>query len=184
MRQTLVLSLAAAALLAGTTAYARSPDRGETSRADLEQRTNALFGRMDVNDDGLLDDADREATRRQAFDRLDADKDGAISFAEFEAQREGRREARAERRGSPEAASERSLARRGMRGPGGRGMARAADADGDGAVSQAEFAAASLARFDRVDTDGDGTISLEERREARQHMRRDMRRGRPGRDAG
>ena len=179
MRKALVISLAAAGMLAGTAVYARGPDRGETTRADVEQRTADLFGRMDVNDDGLLSDADREASRRLAFDSLDADKDGAISFAEFEAQREGRRGARAERRGPRE-----SLADRGLRGFAGRGMASDADADGDGTISQAEFASAALARFDRADADGDGTISLEERREAGQHMHRDMHRGRPGRDAG
>jgi hypothetical protein len=182
MRKPLSLSFIAAALVAGGTAYAQTAPRGELTRADVEQRTNALFGRMDVNSDGRLDDADREAERRQAFDRIDADGNGEISFAEFEARRERRSETRAEQRGPGDGARE--ARQRGMRSFGGRGIARAADADGDGAVSQAEFASAALARFDSADTDRNGTISLEERREARQHRRHEMRRGRPGRDAG
>lgn len=184
MRKSLALSLTVAtALVAGGTAYAQQPSRGPTTRAEVEQRTTALFSRMDVNADGLLSDADREAARRQAFDRTDTDGNGEISFAEFETQREGRRESRAERRG-PDQAGERGASRRGMNGFGGRGLARNADADGDGAVSQAEFASAALARFDKADADGDGTISLEERREARQHMQKNTRRGRPAREAG
>jgi hypothetical protein len=180
MRMTPTFLLAAtAALVAGGAAHAQDAPRGEMTRAQAEQRSADMFGRMDVNDDGLLSDADRAAARRQAFDRADTDGNGEISFAEFEAQREGRHDARAERRADGDSARW-----RGMRGFGGRGMARAADADGDGAVSEAEFASAALDRFDRADADGDGTISLEERREARQHMRHDRRRGRPGRDAG
>ena len=181
MRKTFTLSLAAVtALVASGTAYAQDAPRGDMTRAQAEQRSADMFGRMDVNADGLLSEADREAARRQAFDSLDADKDGAISFAEFEAQRDGRRTAGTERRGP----DERGFARRGMRGLGSGEMAGVADADGDGAVSQAEFASAALARFDSADANRDGTISLEERRESRHQLRHDKRRGRPGRDDG
>jgi len=182
MRKSLALSLAAATtLVAGGGAYAQSEPRGETTRAETERRTAELFGRMDANGDGVLDDAVREAARRAAFDTIDTDKDGAISFAEFDARRDQRREAGAERRG-PGGPDRAGFGRRG--GPGGTGLARAADIDNDGTVTRAEFTTAALARFDRVDANGDGTISLEERREARQQMRHHMRRGRPARDAG
>ena len=58
-------------------------------------------------------------------------------------------------------------------------MARDADADSDGSITQAEFASAALARFDRVDANKDGTISAEERPEPRR-----MRSMRRPRDAG
>ena len=179
MRKSLTLSLAAAtAVLAAGAAYARGEPRGETTRADVEQRTADLFGRMDANADGVLSDADRAAARREAFDRIDADKDGTISFAEFDARGDGHREARAERRG-PRGSGEGRFGHR----SGGRELARGADADADGRVSQAEFTTAALARFDRADANRDGTISAEERRDARQQMRH-QRRGRAERDAG
>ena len=83
MRKSLTLSLAAATtVLAAGSAYAQPEPRGETTRVEVEQRTAERFGRMDANDDGLLNEADREAARRKAFDAIDADKDGAISFEE------------------------------------------------------------------------------------------------------
>ena len=177
MRTSLTLSLAAlTAVLAAGTASAQPGPRAETTRADVEQRTAERFGRMDANDDGVLNAADREAARRDAFDRIDADKDGTISFAEFEAQRGERGTARADRRGQR---GERGFGRRGSPG-----MARGADADKDGTVTQAEFTTAALTRFDRTDADKDGTISLEERRDARHHSRHDRRRGAPASDAG
>ena len=195
MRKSLGLFLAATAVAAATAAYAqaepRAEPRGEMTRADVEQRTSEMFGRMDANDDGVLNDADRGAARREAFDRVDTDKNGAISFAEFEARRADRGEAR-EARGAPDGPEFASPGRHrhGDRGFGGRGLhgdrglARAADADKDGTITQTEFTTAALARFDKADANSDGTISLDERREARQHMRHDMRRGRPARGAG
>lgn len=185
MRTSLRLSFAAtAALLAAGAAYAQQPEapakpraeqRGPATRADAEQRSARTFARMDANGDGVLDAADREAARRQAFDSVDTDRDGSISFAEFDARRGDRQAARAER-GTRDA--------RGFGRRGGPGMARIADADGDGSVTQVEFTTAALARFDRADADKDGTISLEERRDARHHSRHDRRRGPPARDAG
>jgi Ca2+-binding EF-hand superfamily protein len=199
MRKIVTLSLAAAALVgAGGVAYAQADQapavaRAPLTRTDVEQRSAEAFARMDANrdgvldradrdahrqerfarldanDDGELDPADREARRKAAFDRLDADRSGGISFEEFSALREQRQEPRAERRGP----------RLGMRGRGGPGMARAADTNRDGTITQAEFASAALARFDRIDVDKDGTISDNER-----PARRMMRRERRLRDAG
>ena len=182
MRKFLTLSFAAAtAMLAAGAAHAQPAPRGETTRAEVEQRTAERFGRMDANDDGVLNAADREAARRAAFDTIDADKDGTISFAEFEARRDGRHDARAERSGS-DGSHKHGFARRGGRH--GAGMAGGADADSDGTVTQAEFTTAALTRFDRADADKDGTISAEERRNARHRSPRDKRGDHPARDAG
>jgi Ca2+-binding EF-hand superfamily protein len=153
-------------------------DRQATREARQQQR----FARLDANDDGQLNDADREARRQEAFNRVDADHSGGISYEEFAALRDQRIERRGDRRG-PEGAR---FERRRPGGPdgrggrmGGRGIIRGADADHDGAITQAEFAAASLARFDRVDANKDGTISADERPQPRR-----MRMMRRPRDAG
>ena len=46
-----------------------------------------------------------------------------------------------------------------------------ADANGDKAISQAEFVAGALARFDRMDANKDGKVTAEERQAMRQAMR-------------
>ena len=174
MRQIVTLSLAAAALVgAGGVAYAQADEAPALTRAQVEQRSAEAFARMDANRDGVLDRSDRDARRgrpgsarrKAAFERLDADKSGALSLAEFSARAEQRDERRADRRGP----GRRSAAR----------LGRHADTNRDGTVTQAEFASAALARFDRVDVDKDGTISAGER-----PARRQMRRERRGRDAG
>ncbi len=173
MRNFAIIALMSAATLGATgAAYAQGGRGGPAlTRGEVEARSAQAFARMDVNSDGVLDPADRAAAQRKVFEGLDADGDGNVSFAEFSARREDRREHRAERRGGRGPGP-------GMRG--GHGMARAADADNDGAISQAEFAGAALTRFDRVDADRDGTISADERRamrEQRREMRRDRRDG-------
>ena len=191
MHKFLTLSLVSAALIgAGGIAYAQAgaaPERAPLSRAEVEQRSAEAFARMDANDDGkldrtdraarrevrfarldanddgALDEADRAARQKDRFARIDTDRDGALSFEEFSAVRE----ARAERRG----------ARAERRGPGRGGprMVRAADTNRDGTVTQAEFASAALARFDRIDVDKDGTIGADERPAPRRPMRRERR---------
>ncbi|MGC1270611.1 MAG: hypothetical protein WA842_08460 [Croceibacterium sp.] len=182
MRKIATYTLAAAAIVAATAAVAQSgaarPERAgpPTTRAAVTQFADTAFARMDRNSDGVLNQADREARQKAAFDRIDADRNGNVTFAEFNAQREHRREARAERRG--EGGGERRMGQGrhgGMRGHSGQGMAMMADKDKDGTVTKAEFAAAALARFDQADTDKNGTISDTERRAARQQMRGHMR---------
>ena len=193
MRKIVTLSLAAAVLIgAGGVAFAQAERGAPATRAEVEQRIAEAFARMDANDDGVLSQADRDARRqerfarrdangdgelgpadrearqKQVFDRIDADKSGGISFEELSAAREQRQELRAERGRGP---------RLGMRGAGRRGAARLgrdADTNRDGAITQAEFASAALARFDRVDVNKDGTIGADER-PARRMMRRERR---------
>ena len=182
MRKTLVICFTSAALLMGGTAIAQAPERGgvrgaEMTRENAQQRAAQAFARMDVNSDGKLDAGDREARANARFDAVDTNGDGAISREEFAAirqERQGRREEmRASRpEGAPEAGKRMAMRGHGMMGPRGmmgRGMPMLgqADSDHDGAVSQAEFNAAMLARFDAADKNGDGTITPEERREAR-----------------
>lgn len=169
MRRKIALSIAAAtgaAMLVGGIAYAQSgPSHGmpmgDMTRADVETHTARAFERMDANDDGVLNAADREARQEARFDRLDTDSNGSISRDEFTAARGGGHQG-----------GEHRMGRRGHRGHGGPGMmAKMADTNGDGAISQAEFTAAALARFETADANNDGTVTAAERQAARQKMR-------------
>ena len=146
MRRTLTLSIAALAVLAGSAAQAQpapgnAQPRPDMTREQAQTMADRMFTRADANSDGRLDEADREARQRARFDRLDADKDGALSFAEMQDSRErgGKRMGRADGHGDRQ--HMRGERRRGMGGPGGgwghmRQMARAADTNEDGAISQ------------------------------------------------
>lgn len=181
---TLVLASAAALALAGGAAYAQAPagaDRNaDMTRAQVEQRTAAMFERMDANKDDVLDAADREARKAQRgehraerlqarFDKLDADKDGAISRAEFDTPRE---------RVAKNARAGKRFGHRGQRmgGFGGRGLFKAS---GDQSMTQAAFTAAALERFDRTDANKDGTVTGAERQDAFKALREQRRAARP-----
>lgn len=117
------------------------------------------------------------------FDRIDTDKNGQISRDEFTAHhqrgpgmRGGQGFGHGDHAGMAkgDGAGKRWSRRGGHRG-GMMGMARMADTDRDGAITQAEFAAAQAAHFDRVDANKDGSITKEERQAARQAMRQQWR---------
>jgi hypothetical protein len=146
----------------------------EITRTQVQERSIATFARMDANGDGMLNAADREARRTAAFDRIDTDSNGAISREEFAARQQGQPGARGEARGAKPGGMAMGMMR-GMRGMGG----GKADTDGDKAVSQAEFAAAALARFDNADANKDGRITADEMRSQRQ-MRRSATPRQPG----
>ncbi|MET1111199.1 MAG: calcium-binding protein, partial [Allosphingosinicella sp.] len=104
-----------------------------------------------------------ERRREHRFEQRDTDHDGSLSRAEFEAPRAA---GAGERRGQ-------RFARRG----GGAMMARfgarafaAMDRDSDGRVALAEAQQAALQRFDRLDSNRDGTIGPDERQAARAAM--------------
>lgn len=183
MRRTLPTIFLAAGALASAAALAQpaaqasatdaAPQRPPMTRDLAATHAAQMFARMDTDSDGRLTEADRAARMSQRqdarFARLDTDGDGQLSRAEFSARpahadgeghpdtrREGRREGRSEdRRGGH------------MMMGGGREAMRTADADSDGAVTQAEFTSAMLARFDAADANRDGTLTREERRAAR-----------------
>ncbi|MFC4254082.1 hypothetical protein GRI97_01515 [Altererythrobacter xixiisoli] len=171
MRKIIILSLAAGAtLMAGGAAFAQGPaparpaPGADITRAQVQERATATFARMDANKDGKIDAADREVRQRARFDRLDADKNGAISFAEFTTRPERPERAEARPQGEPGQRAERRRGR-GHRG-GGFGMFGPGPGAKDG-MTQAEFVAAALARFDQADTDRNGVLTQAERKAAR-----------------
>ncbi|MFL0354968.1 calcium-binding protein [Erythrobacter sp. GH1-10] len=159
---------------------------GAINREDREARRAARFAAADTDGNGELtaeemnvahearraERAERRAERQaRRFERLDADNSGGLSEAELDAAKQARGEARAGHRG-----------KRGEMRRGGRGgprhhamrMLRQADADGDKTVTRAEFDAAIEARFAKVDSDGSGTITAEERKAAMATMKERM----------
>ncbi len=197
MKKKMTLLTLGAALIAVPVLAAPGGDRnmgdankdGVLTRAEAEAHAKAMFVKLDVNKDGKLDQADRAARhaekRAQMFDRLDANKDRSISKAEWDqadAAREAKRAEwkakRGERAGAPGEGGERHAMRGhhggkrgGHGGHGGPGGWMKADANGDKAISQAEFVAGALARFDRMDANKDGKVTAEERQAMRQAMR-------------
>lgn len=156
------------------------------TRAEAQTRAAQMFAKLDANKDGKLDAADRAVRHTEMhakmFDRLDTDKDGSISRAEWDKHGADRAAKRAERGDKPADATREG--KRGMRGQQGRRgdqrgmgsmggmggmgdmggmMMGRADRDGDKTISQAEFQAAALARFDAADANKDGQVTAEER---------------------
>ena len=179
----IALGISAATLMIAGAAFAAhhegrpNPDTdgdGVTTRAEMQAHATAMFAKLDTNSDGKLDQADRdarhEAMRTMMFDKLDTDSNGSISrdeFMAFEGPRHGGH-------GMGEAGKEGDGKRHrwGMRGHhGGKMMMMMADADGDGAVTSAEFMASAEKRFAAIDTDSDGKVTKEERDAHHKEMR-------------
>lgn len=203
--KTFILAGAAFAVLAAIPASAQPGGQmrgqAELTRAEMQQRVQARFARADANRDGFLtrdeaparrqgvrgegreDRGERRAERRERrselFARLDSNRDGVISRGEFEnrAQRGDRAERRAFRAERMERRGHRAGVR-GQRGGGGFGRFDTVDRNRDGRISLAEAQAGALARFARLDLNRDGRVTREERQRARD-QRREGRRGRP-----
>ncbi len=137
------------------------------TKAEFLAKGTAMFGKMDVNHDGKLDQADRGAHESEMFDQLDSDHNGSLSKGEFAAAHQH----------GPEGDGP---AGKGMRhgGPGGEHdghmgmmMMRMADTNQDGAVTRDEFAAAQAKHFDMMDANHDGQLTQAERKAAREEMK-------------
>ncbi len=186
MKATRIILLAGALLATSGVAAAQpadGPRRGPAADVTRDQavaRADQRFQRLDTNRDGRVTQEEARALRQarmtqrqerraerqgRMFDRLDTNRDGQISRDEFNQ----RREVRAERRG------QRGM--RGMRGRGGQHGARGAARlfGEDGVITAEEFRSRALQRFDRLDANRDGTITVAERRDVRQRMREERR---------
>jgi Ca2+-binding EF-hand superfamily protein len=182
------LLAAAGVALAQPTPGARFDRNADVTRQQVIERADQRFARLDVNNDGraTAEEARQAAeTRRaeragRAFERLDLNRDGSITRAEFDQARSQLREQRAERR------AERGprMAMRGHRrgGPGMRGM-RAQRLFGEqGFVTREQMRERALARFDRLDANRDGTLTVAERQQARAQLRQRIQERREQRD--
>lgn len=165
------LATLAAALVGTGVAVAAPGDMrqppADMTRAQASAKANERFDRMDANKDGKLDAADRAARQAQMFDKIDTDKNGSISRAEFDAHHAQMGQQRGQRMGK----HHRGGRNMGDEAGGRMAMMGRADANGDRALSREEFVNTGLARFDRMDANKDGTVTVAERQAAHQAMR-------------
>lgn len=165
---TLALSTAALALSGAAIAQtapaapakARAPI-ADMTRAQAQARAEAAFARMDVNQDGTIDQGDRQARRARMFERMDTDRNGSISRAEFDAMHAQRGENRAERGGKQRMARTAGVA----------GGKRAMMGAPRGPVTRQAFVDRALSMFDKADANRDGTVTVAERKAAREALR-------------
>jgi Ca2+-binding EF-hand superfamily protein len=144
----------------------------------MEQRAarfdpSKMFDRLDLNHDGQITAAEAEAAHSQhakaapgkpakanatafggLFARADTNKDGVITKAEFDIMGQ-----------QMKAHMEQAGIHRGHMG--GR-LFETADTNKDGKVSLAEMQTVALSRFDKMDLNHDGTVTPDERQQARQ----------------
>lgn len=181
----LILASAVGTMLTAGVAIAMQTETPGTARAPMTQaqmlaKADARFDAMDSNKDGQLSAQERKAGMERAREtrakrsggrmgermlgRIDTNGDGMISRAENRAAVEARfSRMDADKSGTIEAGERRGKGKRmGMRGHRGGDM-MGADTNGDGAISRAEFDAASAKRFARMDANGDGRIDAADR---------------------
>jgi Ca2+-binding EF-hand superfamily protein len=160
------LSTAGIALAQAVTMAGPAP---AVTRQQVVERTDRAFAVLDANHDGRVTPDEARQQRRalrgdMLFDRLDADDNDSVSREEMRAAQADRGDRRGRGHGG-----------RGHGGRGGGGGMRGLFAGGDGApVTQAAFRDRALARFDAADLDRDGSVTREERRQARAQHRADV----------
>jgi Ca2+-binding EF-hand superfamily protein len=152
----LLAQAAAATAPAATAAPAKAGAQPQMpTKASIQAGVKRTFDRIDANKDGWVDKAEAErdfdtrfrARQAAAFARIDANKDGSISRQEFDAAA-----------GQPSAAAKSA-------------WLTFNDVDKNGRVALAEATAKELGAFDRIDTDRNGVLSVEELRAARARRR-------------
>lgn len=121
----------------------------------LADKGHRLFDRADKNGDGFVTRVEFNASRAVLFARLDSSGDGAITQAEVDAARKAFRERHGNTAGKPPVTHNKPHKAH-------RGFLAKIDANGDGRVGGAEFAAAGDRMFAKLDSNGDGQLTKEE----------------------
>ncbi len=153
---------------------ARAKMNAPQTRAEAQAKVKELFGRMDTDRNGTVTReeataeraARRTEMRNRRFEMMDTNNDGALSKAEYD--QDGGMRSGMSRRATMDGGRGRGKNRNGGQGR----MGRHFDTDGDGKINEAEMTAATMARFDMIDTNKDGSVTPEERRAYRQSKMR------------
>jgi Ca2+-binding EF-hand superfamily protein len=178
MKKISILAGIAALAVSGTalaqSGYQRGGDRNvDITRAQAAAKAEQTFQRLDLNRDGRVTREEMQQARQQmkaAGQQRRAERMAQLT-PEQRAEIEQRRAQRGERAGR--GGERRSGEARGQRGQ--RGGERANAMFGEqGFVTVEQFRARALQRFDRMDLNNDGTVTAEERRQARAQMRERM----------
>lgn len=165
---TLLTAVTAGAAMAQVPPPGEDPMGGKTvTKAEAAAKAAEMFAKMDVNNDGKIDQADRAAHRAQMFDQLDTNKDGTISRDEFAAAHSGKD-------GDAKGPDGHRMGQRWSQMGGAMMMLRMADANKDGVVTRDEFLAAAARMFDMADANKDGKLTPEERKAHHAQMRQKM----------
>lgn len=174
-----------AAMVAGAgSAVAQERDgRGpmaEVTRDQAAAMADQRFQRLDADRDGRVTAQEMQQQRQvrrgerqgQIFDRLDTNRDGALSRQEFAARGQMLGAMRGQQAG-----------RGGMRQNPQRAQRRVERLFGsDGVLTREEFRARALQRFERMDGNRDGRVTMAERRDSRQRLRQERMERRQQRD--
>ncbi len=155
-----VLIASAIGLAAASSASAQSPETVPTTRAEVIKLLDARFAKIDANGDGGLAPAELQTIEAQviaarkaelasavqrAFAKIDTNKDGRLSIEEY-----GAAAPKIDATPAENAAE----------------LVRLLDTDKNGKVSGDEFKRRTLAGFDKLDTNKDGTVTPTERSKA------------------
>ena len=191
-------ALLAAAVAAAQGAAPERPDpHADVTRAQVIERVDQRFARLDADNDGrftreegqAMHERRREERAGRVFDRLDADHNGSITREEMNQARAQRQARRGQRMAhAPDGPPAPGM--RGPGGPGGPGLRGRRGGHGprmamrmfgeQGFITREQFRQHALARFDRADADRNGTLTAAERRAARPHRGMRMRHGPDG----
>ena len=131
--------------------------------AALADKGQGMFGRADTNGDGFVSKEEFAAGRNAMFAKLDANGDGSVDQAEIDKAREAWHQRKADQ-ANAEGATQADKPKREHKGF----LARI-DADNDGKVTTAEFAAAGDKMFAKFDANGDGKLAQDEMPKHRKH---------------
>ena len=122
--------------------------------------------KMDTDNDGKISASEHAAFAKEAFDRMDANNDGKVTVAEWDAGH-ARLKHRVDQATGGEHATHASATGHGMAGT---DMRKALDTNGDGDVTEAEYASWASQRFAKADADHDGNLTVAEMKAAHAAM--------------